>query len=284
MIRVEDLSFRYAPAASLALKDVSFEVATGEIFGLLGPSGAGKSTTQKVLIRLVEGWTGTVEVLGRPLSQWDGDYYRQIGVSFEMPNHYLKLTARENLEYFRALYGDVGMRPEEVLDEVGLSEAIDARVGTFSKGMKNRLNVARSLLHQPQLWFLDEPTAGLDPVNARRIRDLITARRDAGTTIFLTTHDMHVADALCDRVGFIVDGALDVVEAPDALRRLHGRREVEVVYEAVDGPKTEVFALDGLADEPAFQRVLREERLRSIHSLETTLEDVFIKVTGRRLT
>lgn len=151
--------------------------------------------------------------MGKPLDAWDAAYFTKIGVSFELPNHYLKLTARENLNYFRALYGEAAVRPEDVLAEVGLLDDIDKPVSAFSKGMKNRLNVARSMLHQPQLWFLDEPTAGLDPVNARNIRDLVDARRKAGTTVFLTTHDMSVADALCDRVGFMVDGHLD----PDRL-------------------------------------------------------------------
>ena len=283
MIRVEGLSYRYPGVDTPALRDLSFDVADGEVFGLLGPSGAGKSTTQKVLIRLETGWTGRVEVLGRALDTWDADYYRRIGVSFELPNHYLKLTARENLAYFRALYG-VDTPVEGVLEEVGLRDAIDKPVGAFSKGMKNRLNVARSLLHAPELWFLDEPTAGLDPVNARRIRDLIKRRCAAGTTAFLTTHDMHVADTLCDRVGFIVDGRLEVIDAPDKLRRQYGRREVEVTYGDPDAPRSATFALDGLADAEGFHRVLREETVLTLHSQETTLEDVFIEVTGRSLT
>ena len=283
MITVEGLTFQYPATETPAVQGLSFSVGDGEIFGLLGPSGAGKSTTQNILIRLLTGWTGKVDVLGRSLADWDGEYYRRIGVSFELPNHYLKLTARENLDYFRALYGS-GLRAEDVLEDVGLLEAIDKPVGAFSKGMKNRLNVARSLLHKPQLWFLDEPTAGLDPGNARRIRDLVRARREAGTTVFLTTHDMQVADALCDRVGFMVDGRLEVVDAPDSLRRAYGRREIEVAYGDEASPERETFALDGLADEAGFMRVLREERLVSLHSQETTLEDVFIRVTGRSLT
>ncbi len=284
VIEVEGLSYRYPGAAEPAVRDVSFRVQDGEIFGLLGPSGAGKSTTQGVLIRLLRGWSGRVEVLGRPLTEWDTDYFRRIGVSFELPNHYLKLTARENLEYFRALYGD-GAPPDDVLAAVGLVDDADKPVGAFSKGMKNRLNLARSLLHRPTLWFLDEPTAGLDPGNARRVRDLVAAKRDEGTTVFLTTHDMSVADALCDRVGFMVDGQLEVVDAPQTLRRRYGRRELEVRYGSEqDAVASARFALDGLADDDGFQQLLRTEHLVSMHSLETSLEDVFIQVTGRHLT
>ena len=283
MIRVRDLAYSYPHAETSALQDLSFDVADGEIFGLLGPSGAGKSTTQKVLIRLLTGWHGEVEVLGRGLESWSQEYYRQIGVSFELPNHYLKLTARENLDYFRALYGPSAARAEEVLEEVGLSADIDRPVGAFSKGMKNRLNVARSLLHRPRLWFLDEPTAGLDPVNARRIRDLVRARREVGATVFLTTHDMNIAANLCDRVGFMVDGRLATIGAPDELRRQHGRRAVDVTYVEGDQPTTETFDLDDLANNSDFLSALRKGNLQSIHSQETSLEDVFIQVTGRSL-
>lgn len=283
VIEVEGLTYRYSGASEPAVRDVSFRVDDGEIFGLLGPSGAGKSTTQGVLIRLLRGWSGRVEVFGRPLADWRTDYFRRIGVSFELPNHYLKLTARENLEYFRALYGE-GAQPDEVLEAVGLLDDADKPVGAFSKGMKNRLNLARSLLHRPTLWFLDEPTAGLDPGNARRVRDLVAAKRDAGTTVFITTHDMSVADALCDRVGFMVDGRLEVVDAPATLRRQYGRRELEVRYGAEpDAIASARFALDGLADDDGFQRLLRTDRIVSMHSMETTLEDVFIQVTGRAL-
>lgn len=282
-IRVEGLGYTYPGAGRPALRDVSFTIGEGEIFGLLGPSGAGKSTTQRILLRLLEGYEGRVEVLGRDLSTWRARDFEQVGVSFELPNHYLKLTARENLEWFAALYGGREVdRPESVLDAVGLLDAIDQRVEAFSKGMKNRLNLARSLLHRPRLWFLDEPTSGLDPVTARSIRELIAARRNDGVTVFLTTHDMQTADTLCDRVGFVVDGELVAVDAPRALRLRHGRREVEVTY-GPGGEARATFPLDDLGTDDRFLELLRTERIETLHSLETTLEDVFVEVTGRRL-
>jgi fluoroquinolone transport system ATP-binding protein len=165
---------------------------------------------------------------------------------------------------------------------VGLVADGDTLVSQYSKGMKNRLSVARSLLHNPELLFLDEPTAGLDPVNARRIRDLIRAQRDAGRTIFLTTHDMNVADQLCDRVAFIVDGKIALIDSPRALKLKHGRKVVQVEYNAGGKNKSEEFALDGLAENKAFLAALRND-VQTIHTGEATLEDIFIEVTGRSL-
>jgi len=283
MISVQDLTYTYRGGAAPAVTDLSFEVAPGEVFGFLGPSGAGKSTTQNILIGLLTGWQGSIDVLDKPLGSWGRDYYGRIGVSFELPNHYLKLTARENLTYFAAMYDGETAAPEEVMGLVGLGDDLDKRVSDYSKGMKNRLNLARSLLNHPSLWFLDEPTSGLDPVNAVHVRDLIKARQAQGVTTVITTHDMLIADALCDRVGFIVDGRLVECDAPASLKRRYGKREVAVSWGLEDAPSSARFPMDGIGDEPEFLRILREEPLLSLHSQETTLEDVFVQVTGRRL-
>ena len=284
MIDVGQLTFTYPGGDRPAAKDLNFQIEEGEIFGFLGPNGAGKTTTQNILIGLLRGYSGRVSVMGRPLETWGDDYYQLIGVSFESPNHYLKLTAWENLNYFQSLYRGPSDDPADLLALVGLSDHADKRVAEFSKGMKNRLNFARSLLHRPKLWFLDEPTAGLDPANAKNNREIIEARREAGTTVFLTTHDMAVADQLCDRVGFIVDGAVEVIDSPKSLKRQYGKRSVAVEFES-DGaaPQTREFPLDGLAENRAFLETLRANRVSTIHSQETTLEGVFLEVTGRIL-
>ena len=204
-------------------------------------------------------------------------------MSFELPNHYLKLTALENLTYFRALYSGETEEPQALLEMVGLGQDGDLRVSQYSKGMKNRLNVARALIHKPELLFLDEPTAGLDPVNARRIMNLVERLRDNGTTVFLCTHDMLVADELCDEVAFIVDGEIKLIDSPRALKLQHGRRSVRVEYRLNGDVKGQEFPIDGLADNADFMALLRKREIETIHTQETTLANIFIEVTGREL-
>ena len=285
VITVSGLRYTYPKAAQEVLHGLDFDIDEGEILGFLGPSGAGKSTTQKILIGLLKGYRGSVTVLGRELRTWGNDYYEQIGVSFELPNHYLRLTARENLSYFRSLYSGATRDPMQLLEWVGLAEDADRRVSTFSKGMKVRLNVARSLLNHPRLLFLDEPTTGLDPVNARHIKDLILEQRSQGTTVFVTTHSMELADELCDRVAFINAGSISLIDAPTALKRRYGKRLVTVEYRnSAHGIETREFPLDGLGYNDDFISLLRTaERLEAIHTQETTLESIFIQVTGREL-
>lgn len=283
MIDVKNLTFTYAKTHAPALHDLSFAVERGEIFGFLGPSGAGKSTTQKILIGLLQGYQGQVSVFGRPLADWKQAYYERVGVAFELPNHFRKLTARENLAYFSSLYARSTKPPQQLLDMVGLGQDGDMPVAQFSKGMQGRLNVARALLHDPELLFLDEPTSGQDPVNARRIKELIRAQQQAGKTIFLTTHDMTVAEELCDRVAFIMDGRIELIDSPRTLKLRYGQASIRVEYCANQHTEYTDFALAGLADNAAFQSVLRTGTIQTIHSREATLEDIFIRVTGRRL-
>ena len=286
MITVKELAFTYPGASEETLHGLSFDIAEGEIFGFLGPSGAGKSTTQKLLIGLLKEYRGTIEVMDREVRKWGQDYYEHVGVSFELPNHYLKLTARENLAYFRSLYSGDTHTPQEVLEWVGLMEDADKKVADFSKGMKVRLNVARSLIHKPKLLFLDEPTSGLDPVNARNIKDLVLDLRRGGTTVFVTTHDMMVADELCDRVAFITAGNISLIDAPSALKKQYGKRSVRVEYlnETQDVHQKE-FPLDGLGANSDFISLLNTaRRVETIHTQESTLENIFIEVTGEALT
>lgn len=284
MIEVDGLKFAYPAATTETLHGLSFDIEEQEIFGFLGPSGAGKSTTQKILIGLLHGYAGDASVMGREVRDWGHAYYEHVGVSFELPNHHKRLTARENLEHFGALYAQAIVPPLEVLRWVGLEDAADQRVSDFSKGMKIRLNVARSLLHRPKVLFLDEPTSGLDPVNARNIKDLVRRVRDEGATVFVTTHDMSVAEQLCDRVAFITDGRIRAMDTPSALKKKHGRRVVRVEYEDAGELKAVERPLDGIGEDEVFASLLRAHRVETIHSQETTLENVFIEVTGEALT
>ncbi len=286
MISVNNLTFTYPKANSATLHGLNFEIAEQEIFGFLGPSGAGKSTTQKIIIGLLKNYGGSITVMGKEIRDWGQDYYEHIGVSFELPNHYLKLTAMENLNYFQSLYSHETHKPIEVLEWVGLKDDADKLVSDYSKGMKVRLNVARGLLHKPKVLFLDEPTSGLDPVNARKIKDLVLRLRDMGTTVFVTTHNMTVADELCDRVAFINSGQISVIDAPSTLKKQYGKREVTVEY--LNGTKhtsEKQFPLDGLGDNNEFLQLLKSgNRIETIHTQETTLEQIFIEVTGEELT
>jgi fluoroquinolone transport system ATP-binding protein len=283
VIETRSLRYTYPGRSAPAVHGVSFEVGPGEIFGFLGPSGAGKSTTQKILARLIGRYEGSAVVLGREAREWDRGYYRRIGVSFEAPNHYLKLTARENLRFFAGLYGGASEDPDGLLGLVGLLADADRRVQEFSKGMRVRLTLARALLHRPELLFLDEPTAGLDPVTARRIRDVIRGARASGATVFLATHDMTTADELCDRVAFLVDGQVAAIGAPRSLRLAHGRRMVRVEASRDGAREVHEFELDGIGENAAFQGLLRSGLVETIHTQETTLEDVFVRLTGKAL-
>jgi fluoroquinolone transport system ATP-binding protein len=281
MISVNHLTYSYPHSKQPVLLDVSFEIAEGEIFGFLGPSGAGKSTTQKIFYKVLEDYGGEVQVRGKPLKSWGTDYFENIGVGFELPNHYLKLTARENMQLFSSFYRKERLLDvEELFDALGLLEHIDQRVEEFSKGMKMRLNFIRAILHNPDVLFFDEPTSGLDPVNARKVKDAILKLKNQGKTIFVTTHDMTTAEELCDRVSFLVEGQIRLTERPSVLRKKYGRHIVRVVLQ---DQKTAEFPLQDLAENREFLDFLSHGDILSINSLGASLEEVFIQVTGTSL-
>lgn len=284
MIDVKKLTYSYGKDGKKALDDVSFHVETGEAFGFLGPSGAGKSTTQGILTGLLPIQEGEGSVAGYDLRHITRDIFNRIGVSFEQSNVYGKLTAMENLEFYRKLFDTPTLEPLELLRLVGLEQVKDKRASTFSKGMKHRLTFARSMINQPSLWFLDEPTTGLDPAIANTIKDIIRERNQAGTTVFLTTHNMFIADELCDRVGFIVDGMLNVVDTPRNLKMKYGDRRVEVEYLRAGQLKAAQFSLDSEAERLALNEIIRAGGIQRMHTKEPTLEEIFIRVTGRELT
>jgi fluoroquinolone transport system ATP-binding protein len=211
-------------------------------------------------------------------------YYERIGVGFELPNIYHKLTARENLAFFGALYSRPLLDIDALLDRVGLSQHADTRAQDMSKGMKMRVNFCRAILHQPDVLFLDEPTSGLDPAIASSLRTLISEQARRGATILLSTHNMQEATELCDHLAFLIDGSLIASDTPHNLMRAHGRREIAVEHLGHDQqPHTQLFALDGLHQDQAFLDTLRDQHILSIHSREASLHDVFVKLTGRAI-
>ena len=283
ILDVRKLGYAYPGSRGPVLHDLSFDIREGEIFGFLGPNGSGKSTTQKLLTRVLFGYSGEVSVFGSDLHRLGNDYYNRIGVCFELPNLYEKLTAEENLDFYRGLFDVPTRTPQELLERLDLPVGDRRRAGQFSKGMKMRLVLARSLLNRPRLWFLDEPTTGQDPQHAVEIRRLIREQAGAGTTVFLTTHDMTVADLLCDRVAFLDEGRIAVIDSPRRLKLEHARRVVEVSYRAADGVERAEFALDEAGGKQAFIDLVGEREIETIHTQEPTLEDVFIRVTGTEL-
>lgn len=280
MIKVTDLDFIYKRSGKHAVRGISFDVGNGEIFGLLGPSGAGKTTTQRLIIGLINGYMGSIRIMEKERHLWGRDLYEHIGVAFDFPNLYLKLTAKENLQLIARYYGKSTNDVEELLDMVGLLSVMDKRVEGFSKGMKMRLNFIRPLLHEPDILFFDEPTAGLDPVNAKTIKDTILRLKTEGKTVFLTSHNMQVAEQLCDRVAFMADGEIPVIDSPEQLMIRYGKRTVEVL--AKNGER-HLFPMEGMSKVPLFQQLLDGDAIETIHSNEASLEEVFIQLTGRSL-
>jgi fluoroquinolone transport system ATP-binding protein len=281
-IRVEHLYHDYGGRGTYAVADVSFEIARGEIFGFLGPSGSGKSTVQHILTGLLGLQRGVVRYDQLPVTELTPAFFNRIGVSFEHPNVYARLTGLENLRAFAGLFSVPTLDPMELLAAVGLREAAHKRAGEYSKGMRQRLTLARALINQGDILFLDEPTSGLDPTTAASIRDLIREQQARGATIFLTTHNMYLADALCDRVAFLESGRITALDTPANLKLAHGRQAVTVSH-AEDGRLVDrTFDID--AERAELAAHLQAVRPITVHSQEATLEDIFIRVTGKGLT
>jgi len=283
MISVNGLYHSYSHDEKYAVKDVSFEIAEGEVFGFLGPSGAGKSTTQGVLTGLLPLQRGSVAVAGFDVRKPSRRMFNKLGVSFEQSNVYGKLTALENLEFYRRLFDVPTRDPKELLEIVGLDGVATQRASEFSKGMKHRLTFARSMLNSPEMWFLDEPTTGLDPAIASVIKGIIRDENKKGTTVFLTTHNMFIADELCDRVAFIIDGEIKLIDSPRNLKLQHGERLVEVEYRTNGDLEQATLSFVDEADRRKLNEIIDSGKVEMMHTKEATLEEIFIKVTGRGL-
>lgn len=301
MIEVKNLTHDYEGKGQPSVKDVSFTIEDGTIFGFLGPSGAGKSTTQQLMTGLLSLQTGSIRYDGTPLGRMGNEFYNSIGVSFEHPNVFGKLTGLENLAYHAGLYTVTTEEPLRLLEMVGLRDAAGKRASAYSKGMKQRLVFARSLVNRPRILFLDEPTSGLDPATAERVKEIIRQKRADGCTVFLTTHNMHTADQLCDVVAFLNDGEIVAMDAPRELKLAYGERSVAVEYRdgavgqgapagaraaeggARDGVRREVLFPEKAEDAIRFKALLDSGSVETIHSQEATLEQIFIRLTGRGL-
>jgi fluoroquinolone transport system ATP-binding protein len=283
MLDVKSLYHDYDGKGTFAVENINFCIERGEIFGFLGPSGAGKSTVQNILTGLLPLQRGEVLYDGVSIRKQASHFFNRLGVSFEHPNLYGKLTGYENLKFFAGLFDVPTAAPMQLLEMVQLTEAAHKRVSAYSKGMRQRLVFARSLINHPQMLFLDEPTSGLDPNTANVIKAAIKRKQQEGCTIFLTTHNMTIADELCDRVAFINNGKIVAMDTPRNLKLQFGERSVQVEYVNGSGIDRQVFFLDRSDDHQAFIQVMTNTEVQTVHSQEATLEQIFIKLTGRGL-
>ncbi len=281
-IVAENLVYRYGQLT--AVDRISFSVAEGEILGFLGPNGAGKSTTVKMLSGQLRPKAGRATLLGLDVAHRPKQVQAQIGVCFEITNLYEAMTGLDNLTLFARLFGVKGFDAPALLSRVGLDGRGKDRVETYSKGMKQRLMVARALVNRPRILFLDEPTEGLDPASAASIRNIILEERARGATVFLTTHDMLEADKLSDRVAFIDRGKIVALDTPHALKQRFGQRRLRAqVATSEGGLAVREIVLDRPETAAEMQALFTQEQVVTVHSEEATLEDIFIDITGRGL-
>ncbi len=272
MITVEKITKRFGNKT--ALNQIQFNVDKGEIFGFLGPSGAGKTTLINILTGQLKADEGTTQLLGKDTKDLTPEDLTRIGLVGDSSGYYEKLSLEKNLIVYAKIYGLPNSRVDEVLEQVGLLESKKTIAEKLSTGMRQRMFLARALLNRPELLFLDEPTSGLDPMTSKKIHRLLEELKAAGTTIFLTTHDMVEATEMCDRISLLNQGDLVEIGTPrDIIQKYNKEKRVKVTF--VDH-SVQLMAFEELKDQDM-------TRVELIHSMEPTLEDIFIQLTGEKL-
>ena len=269
--RLLQMSFQH----HMVLKGIDLTINQGEIFGLIGPSGVGKTTLINILTGQLLPTSGEVFVFGRDTKQLGDTEYSQMGMVFDVPGLFERLSCEQNLSIFADIYGIDKKRISHVLEKVNLAASAKTKVLRLSKGMRQRLIIARAILHSPKLLFLDEPTSGLDPLNTSDIHKLILSLKESGTTIFLTTHKMDEAMSLCDRVALLSEGVLIENDAPDEIcRKYNLENSLHILLK-----NGERVILPNTADsQETISEYMKNEQIVSIHSSEPNLEDVFLSV------
>ncbi|WP_203287497.1 ABC transporter ATP-binding protein [Metabacillus sp. cB07] len=275
-IEAKGLTYSY-DRKSNAVDQLSFQVKKGEVFGFLGPSGAGKSTTIKLLTRLIAPPPGKVFILGQDMSKANHSFYKRIGIAFENDVLYPTLTGYENLIFHAGLYGTGKDEVYDILKKMDLYKSKDKKAGEYSKGMKTRLVLARALVTNPEILFMDEPTSGMDPEIAAYVREVVKDMNRRGTTMFLTTHDMNEAEKLCDRIAFFNNGKIVELDTPENYKKRFGKQTVSIEQ---SGKKITFSKEDDLTK---LTEIIKSRHFDSIHTQEASLEEIFIKVVGRGL-
>jgi len=276
MIRIAGLRVLYGSFA--AVDGLDLDIRRGELFGLLGPNGAGKSTTIRVLIGQRLPTAGGVTVAGYDVVRDWARIKPLFGYVPDRENHFEEFTGRRNLEFFGQLYGVPRRRARDVLEMVELDEAADLPVRGYSLGMRKKLLLARALLHEPPILYLDEPTANLDIHSAEVVHRILRERVKHGATIVLTTHDMDEVEKICDRVGIVCRGKLVALDSPLTLKQAHTERKVDIIQS--DGERL-VFDLDSLPDRAALAALVGAGRAASIRTREFDFHATFLKLTGQ---
>ncbi len=280
-LAAENIAYAYGDIT--AVDHISFQINKGEVLGFLGPNGAGKTTTLKMLIGLLAPQDGSITILGEDMVKNREKVQAQIGVCFEEKSLYEDMSAASNLKFFASLFGIRDLDVARLLERVGLPEDRKDRVSNYSKGMKQRLMVARALVNQPQVLFLDEPTDGLDPVSSEAIRMVVMEEKAKGVTVFLTTHDMMEADKLSDQVAFINEGEIAALDTPENLKHEYGKRVLKIRFHKHGELVEEEFSLDDSQVGRRTQDILTDYDVLDMHTEEATLEDIFIQLTGKKL-
>lgn len=272
MIKVHQISKRFGNKT--ALNQIEFNVDKGEIFGFLGPSGAGKTTLINILTGQLKADEGTTELLGKETKNLAPEDLAHIGLVGDSSGYYEKLSLEKNLIVYAKIYGLPNSRVDEVLEQVGLLDSKKVIAEKISTGMRQRMFLARALLNKPELLFLDEPTSGLDPMTSQKIHRLLNELKESGTTIFLTTHDMVEATEMCDRISLLNQGDLVEIGTPrDIIQKYNKEKRVKVTFK------------DHTEKVVPFEE-LKEQDLTTVemmHSMEPTLEEIFIQLTGEKL-
>ncbi|SMC20022.1 ABC-2 type transport system ATP-binding protein [Clostridium acidisoli DSM 12555] len=264
----------------VVLNNITFNVRKNEIFGLLGPSGSGKTTTIKILTSQIMPTSGKASILNNDVYSFDRSILSRVGILSDNSGVYERLTVWDNLKLFADICGADKKSIEDILERVGLGNDKRTTVKKLSKGMKQRLILARSIINKPELLFLDEPTSSLDPFISNEIHNLLKEINSEGTTIFLTTHDMVEADKLCDCIAFLNNGTIVEVDSPENLKLKYAKPVIQVKLKCQDN---KIFLSKNAENAEKIRLWIATDELESIHSYEPSIEEIFLKVTGRKL-